>query len=101
MVGTQSRRSILDSRHGGIQNNLAPHRDVMTPATDILPTRKELARFIDYTLLSPDATREDVARACAEAREHSFGCVCVNTSRVAQAYHFLEDSGVQVIAAVG
>lgn len=73
----------------------------MTPATDILPTRRELARFIDYTLLSPDATQEDVARMCAEAREHSFGGVCVNTSRVAQAYHFLEESGVQVIAAVG
>ena len=73
----------------------------MTRATDILPTRKELARFIDYTLLSPDLTKEDVARACAEAREHGFGCVCVNTSRVAQAYHLLDESGVQVIAAVG
>jgi deoxyribose-phosphate aldolase len=73
----------------------------MTPATDILPTRKELARFIDYLLLSPDATKEDVVRVCAESREHGFGCVCVNTSRVVQAYHLLEESAVQVIAAVG
>ena len=62
---------------------------------------KELARFLDYSLLRADATREDIARVCAEAREHGIGGVCVNTSRVAQAYHLLENSGVQLVAAVG
>ena len=62
---------------------------------------KELARFLDYSLLRADATKEDVARVCAEAREHGIGRVCVNTSRVAQAYHLLEESGVQLVAAVG
>ena len=62
---------------------------------------KELARFLDYSLLRADATKEDIVRVCAEAREHGIGRVCVNTSRVAQAYHLLEDSGVQLVAAVG
>jgi deoxyribose-phosphate aldolase len=62
---------------------------------------KELARFLDLSLLRADATTEDVTRACAEAREHGIGGVCVNTSRVAQAYHLLEDSGVSIVAAVG
>lgn len=62
---------------------------------------KELARFLDYSLLRVDATKGDVARVCAEAREHGIGRVCVNTSRVAQACHWLEDSGAQVVAAVG
>lgn len=62
---------------------------------------KELARFLDCSLLRADATKEDVARICAEAREHAIGRVCVNTSRVALAYHLLEGSGVKVVAAIG
>src|SRR5258705_4724014 len=61
---------------------------------------KELARFIDCALLRADATKNDVARICAEARDHGAGSVCVNTSRVAPACHLLEDSGVKVIAAI-
>jgi deoxyribose-phosphate aldolase len=61
---------------------------------------KELARFVDYALLRADATKEDVARVCAGAREHGVGCVCVNSSRVAQAYHLLEDSSIKVVAAI-
>jgi deoxyribose-phosphate aldolase len=62
---------------------------------------KELARCIECALLRADATKDDVVRICAEAREHGVGSVCVNTSRVAQAYHLLEDSAVNVIAAIG
>jgi deoxyribose-phosphate aldolase len=61
---------------------------------------KELARFLDWVCLQPEFTREDIARVCAHAREHGIGNVCVNTSRVAQACHLLEDSGVKVIAAI-
>jgi len=61
---------------------------------------KELARFVDYTLLRADATQEDIARVCAQARDYGIGCVCVNTSRVAQAYHLIEDSGIKVVAAI-
>lgn len=38
----------------------------------------DLARFVDHTLLRPDATRADVERLCAEAREFGFAAVCVN-----------------------
>jgi deoxyribose-phosphate aldolase len=61
---------------------------------------KELARFLDYVMLQPDVTREDIARMCAEAQEYGIGNVCVNSSRVAQAYHLLGDSGVKIVAAI-
>jgi deoxyribose-phosphate aldolase len=61
----------------------------------------ELARFIDHTLLKPDATAADIERLCAEAREHQFFAVCVNGSRVAQAGHVLDGSEVKVAAVVG
>jgi len=61
---------------------------------------KELARFLDYVALQPDVTQEDIARVCAEAREHGIGNVCVNTSRLAQACHLLQDSGAKIVAAI-
>lgn len=36
---------------------------------------KELARYIDHTLLNPEASAQDIERLCAEAREHGFWSV--------------------------
>ena len=41
-------------------------------------TRQELARFIDHTLLKPEATVEQVDRLCDECIAHGFAAVCVN-----------------------
>jgi len=62
---------------------------------------KSLARYIDHTLLKPDATAKDIEQLCREAIEHQFWSVCVNGSRVAQAYSIVEDSGVKVACTVG
>lgn len=64
-------------------------------------TAKELALYIDHTLLKPDATLPDIEKVCAEAREFGFWSVCVNGSRVAEARHFLEGSEVRVACTVG
>ena len=61
----------------------------------------ELARYIDHTLLKPEATKEQIEQLCAEAAEHQFASVCVNGSRVELAYSLLEDSDVQVCTVVG
>ena len=62
---------------------------------------KELARYIDHTLLKPDAQRADIEKLCREAVEHGFYSVCVNGSRVELARSLVEDSGVKVAAVVG
>ena len=64
-------------------------------------TPAQLARYIDHTLLKPDASRAQVQQLCAEAREHGFFSVCVNGSWVAEARTFLEDSEVKVACVVG
>jgi len=64
-------------------------------------TAAELARYIDHTLLKPDATAAQIEKLCAEARAHGFYAVCVNGDRVALARHHLEDSPVRVAAVVG
>jgi deoxyribose-phosphate aldolase len=62
---------------------------------------RSLARYIDHTVLKPDATARDIEQLCREALEHNFWSVCVNGSRVAQAYSLVENSGVKVVCTVG
>lgn len=62
---------------------------------------RELARYIDHTLLRPDATAAQIEQLCREAIEHHFWSVCVNGARVALAYSIVEDSGVKVACTVG
>ncbi|MGB8931013.1 MAG: deoxyribose-phosphate aldolase [Anaeromyxobacteraceae bacterium] len=44
---------------------------------EVVREARELARYLDHTLLVPGAVRADVERLCAEAREHRFAAVCV------------------------
>ncbi len=64
-------------------------------------TPAQLAAFIDHTLLKPDASRAQIEKLCAEAREHKFFSVCVNGSWVAEARHFLDGTDVKVASVVG
>ena len=56
---------------------------------------------IDHTLLKPDATVEEVDRLCAEAMEHGFASVCVNSGWVRRCAEILGGSGVLVCTVVG
>ncbi len=61
----------------------------------------ELSSYIDHTLLSATATREDIERHCAEAIEHKFCSVCVLPRWVSLAADIVHGSGVKVDAVVG
>ncbi len=62
---------------------------------------KPLAKYIDHTLLKPDATPDEIKKLCAEAREYGFASVCVNSCYAALASAELEGSGVEVCCVVG
>ena len=64
-------------------------------------SRKELAKKIDYTLVKPTATRDDIVRLCEEARKFGFGCVCVNPIYVSLAAKSLKGTKVRVCSTVG
>ncbi|MCX6097807.1 MAG: deoxyribose-phosphate aldolase [Caldiserica bacterium] len=64
-------------------------------------TRKELAGFMDHTLLKPDATCADIERLCAEAAQLGTLAVCVNSSMVETAAAALNGSDVRVASVVG
>lgn len=60
-----------------------------------------LARYIDHTLLKPQAGRKDIERLCEEARRFGFYGVCVNGRWVPLCREQLAGSGVAISAVVG
>jgi deoxyribose-phosphate aldolase len=67
-------------------------------ATTIAP---DLAKFIDHTLLKPDATEDQVRQLCLEARQYGFAAVCINPVWVRLATQLLRGTPVKVCAVVG
>lgn len=63
--------------------------------------KNELARMIDHTILKPEAKGEDVKKICDEALEYKFASVCVNPTRVKEAYEILKGSEVKVCTVIG
>jgi deoxyribose-phosphate aldolase len=63
-------------------------------------TSRDLAPYIDHTLLQPSATREDLVKLCDEARSYGFATVCVTASNVALCARLLEGCGTRPIAVV-
>ncbi|AHZ85606.1 Deoxyribose-phosphate aldolase 1 [Bdellovibrio bacteriovorus] len=61
----------------------------------------QLSRYIDHTLLKPEAQTAQIEKLCAEAKEHNFFSVCVNTSYVKTCAELLKDSSVKVCCVVG
>jgi deoxyribose-phosphate aldolase len=62
---------------------------------------KDLAQYIDHTLLRPDASPADIDTLCDEAVEYGFAAVCINPSWVARAKKRLRTSGITVASVVG
>jgi deoxyribose-phosphate aldolase len=67
---------------------------------DAIRTPRDLAPYLDHTLLSPGATEQDLARLCAEARQHGMAAVCVHAERLAEARRLLAGSPVKTAAVV-
>jgi len=66
---------------------------------DVAPS--DLARYIDHTLLKPDATRDEIKQLCEDARRYHFASVCVNTTWAPLCKSLLASSGVMVCSVVG
>jgi deoxyribose-phosphate aldolase len=60
-----------------------------------------IAALIDHTILKADATRDDILRVCAEARQYNFASVCVNPYWVPLVRAELAGSPVKVCTVVG
>jgi deoxyribose-phosphate aldolase len=62
---------------------------------------KQLAKYIDHTILQPETTQETVRRFCDEARTHKFAGVCFNPIHVTLAAGELAGSDIAVATVIG
>lgn len=67
----------------------------------VVPQEPNLAKMIDHTLLKPDATQDQIAQLCFEARKHGFASVCVNPTWVTLCAQLLQGSPVKVCTVIG
>ena len=75
--------------------------DRVASTIGIMPTDGSMAHMIDHTLLKPDATQDEIAQLCYEARKYGFASVCVNPGNAALCAQLLKGSGVPVCVVVG
>jgi deoxyribose-phosphate aldolase len=66
-----------------------------------LHLRSTVASLIDQTLLKPEASENDIAQLCDEARGHAFASVCVNPCWVRFAADRLSKCSTKVCATIG
>ena len=107
-------------RRGGAGASARVHGHAPTPAVEMLeiqprapldtarlPRRApdggmhRVADFVDHTLLKADATKADIEKLCAEARQHRFAAVCVNSTWVPLCAKLLAGTDVAVASVVG
>jgi deoxyribose-phosphate aldolase len=67
----------------------------------VAPTDESVAHMIDHTILKPDATQDEIAQLCYEARKFNFAAVCVNPTYVKLCSDLLAGSDVKVCVVVG
>ncbi len=60
-----------------------------------------LEKYIDHTILKPDASSDDIIRICQEAIKYGFYAVCVNSCHTQLAKRELGDSNVKLATVVG
>jgi deoxyribose-phosphate aldolase len=73
----------------------------LTSSLGGIPEDPTVAELIDHTLLKPDATPDQVAQLCYEARTYGFASVCVNPSYVKLCADLLKGTDVKVCTVIG
>lgn len=61
----------------------------------------QMARYIDHTLLKPEATEPQIRQLCQEALTYGFASVCVNPTWVAHCAELLAGSAVKTCTVAG
>jgi len=61
----------------------------------------ELARYIDLTLLKPQATVKEIETLISEAKKYTFSSVCIPPCHIKQAAYILEGKNTKVGTVIG
>lgn len=75
--------------------------DRLASTLGVAPTDGQLSHMIDHTILKPEATQDQIAQLCFEARKYNFASVCVNPTNVKLCASLLEGSDIDICTVVG
>lgn len=84
-----------------VRNVVANGADRVSFHGDASDVPMDLARYIDHTLLKPEASAEAIDELCAEAREYQFASVCINPTWVKRAADNLRGTNVVTCTVIG
>ncbi len=62
---------------------------------------ENLNKYIDHTLLKPEATKEQIQKIVDEAKKYEFKSVCVNSSYVSYVANELKGSDIGITSVIG
>jgi deoxyribose-phosphate aldolase len=75
--------------------------DRLSSRLGVIPKDLNMAGMIDHTLLKPDATADQVAQLCFEAKKYNFASVCVNPTHVKLCAELLRGAQAKVCTVIG
>ena len=84
-----------------VRNVVANGADRVSFHGDAADVPMDLAKYIDHTLLKPEATAEQIDLLCDEAREYNFASVCINPTWVKRAATNLRGTAVVTCTVIG
>lgn len=84
-----------------VRNVVANGADRVSFHGDASDVPRDLARYIDHTLLKPEATASQIDELCEEAREYNFASVCINPTWVRRAATVLRGTSVVTCTVIG
>jgi deoxyribose-phosphate aldolase len=91
----------VENRPAEVQHLVSSGAVRVGSAPGARPASADIGRFIDHTLLKPDATEDQIRKLCEEARQFGFASVCVNPSWVPLCAELLAASDIKVCTVVG
>lgn len=98
---TKSYGSCVSYCADKVKNVIKAGADRIEKGLDAPIPSREIARYIDHTLLKPNATRDEIVKLCEEAKEYSFASVCINPAYVPLAAQLLQGTPVKVCTVIG
>ncbi len=101
VLAALAERSDILSNPSKLREVVANGADRVSFHGDAEDVPMDLAKYIDHTLLKPDATADQIDVLCDEALEFGFASVCINPTWVKRAAERLRGSDVKVCTVIG
>lgn len=99
--GAECRGHCAEKNPGAVRDFIAAGAGRIAHGLGGGPIAADVAKYIDHTLLKPEATIQQIEQLCKEAAQYGFASVCINPSYAQLASKLLKGSPVKVCTVAG